>query len=227
MSHVQVKLNEWLSGGFELYKQHIAVLILPALLVVVVSMATFGILAGPMLAGFTMIVLRLKDGTEPKPGPADVFNGFSFFLPSFLFMLVYMIASVLVPVVLGVIPLIGGVLGLFATFAISAFVLFTMFLIVDQKLAFWPAVMASVDKVKLDFWPFLGFTVIISVISSLGMIACFIGVFVTMPFYYCASVLAYRDVFGGGAEAPVDLQPEQPTAEDSQGGSEPPSIPSA
>ncbi len=226
MQKVDVKFGDWLEQGFALYKQHLGSLIVPMLLVIVISILTLGILAGPMLAGLVLMILRMKDQTEPKPTVGDVFQGFQFFLNSFLFMLAYFVVGFIGSTILGFLPVIGGLLSYFFSFAIMALVLFTLFLIVDKKLDFWPAVMASVDKVKTNFWPFLGFAVVISVISALGMIACGIGIIITMPFYYCAAAVAYRDVFDEtDSGAVVEPQTDEQKQGDQPGETPPPMPP--
>lgn len=218
MNQVDVKFGEWLEKGFALYKEGIGTLIVAALLVLVISSATLGILAGPMLAGYVLIVLRLKDKTEPKPAIGDVFQGFNYFLQAFLFMIVYFVVMFVAATVLGFIPVIGGLASIFVSYAVATLVLFAMFLIVDKKMDFWPACQASIDQVKTNFWPFLGFTVVITVISMLGAIACLIGIIVTLPFYYCAIAVAYRDVYGENGNV---VEPQMDT------GSAPPPVPPA
>jgi uncharacterized membrane protein len=226
MEKVDVKFGDWLEQGFTLWKENIGVLVIPALLVLILSVFTLGILAGPMLAGLVLMILRLQDKAEPKPAIGDVFQGFQYFLNAFLFMLVYFVVSFVGSTILAIIPVIGGLLGYFFSFALMALVMFALFLIVDKKMDFWPAVMASVDKVKMNFWPFLGFAVVISVISALGLIACGIGIIVTMPFYYCAVAVAYRDVYGDAGGAPV-VEPRTDEQKQEGAGDAPPPIPPA
>ena len=96
--------------------------------------------------------------------------------------------------------------------------MFGMFLIVDKKMDFWPASMESINVVKTNFWPFLGFAVVAAIIGSLGAIACGIGVIFTLPIQGCILAVAYRAVFDGAqvSEGPPDIpEPEEtpPTEE--------------
>ena len=200
MQQTEVKFGPWMEQGFALYKENLALLILSALLVWLLSVLSLGILAGPMAAGMVLITLRLQDKTEPKPEIGDLFQGFSFFLNAFLFALVYSVVAYVGYFILLFVPMIGPLAAMVYLFALFTLVLFAMFLIVDKKMDFWPAIMASVEKVKTNFWPFLGFTVVISIAGGVGSILCGIGAILTLPFAYCAATVAYRDVFSDAAD---------------------------
>ena len=77
---------------------------------------------------------------------------------------------------------------------------------------FWPASMESINIVKSNFWPFLGFAVVAAIIGSLGAIACGIGAIFTLPIQVCILAVAYRAVFNGvrESESPPDIpEPDQ------------------
>ncbi len=216
MSNAEVKFSEWLEQGFAFFKEHIGALILPSLLAVVVSMLSFGILAGPMMIGMVLITLRLLDKTEPAPQPGDVFQGFSYFLNAFLLVLVWGVISFAGNVVLNLIPCLGQIAAVLFSFGIGTAVMFAPFLIAEKKMDFWPASMASIEKVKQDFWPYLGFYAVASILGSLGAIACGIGVIVTLPLYMGCMAIAYRSVFSDAvvvvAEPPPLAPPPPPDA---------------
>jgi len=96
---VDVKFGEWIQQGWELYKANIGIWIVASLLVIVISVATLGILSGPMMAGLAWMALVLVDRKEPKPQMGDVFKGFDYFLQSFLFYLVWGIIMLAISVV--------------------------------------------------------------------------------------------------------------------------------
>jgi uncharacterized membrane protein len=74
--------------------------------------------------------------------------------------------------------------------------MFGLFLIVDKQMAFWPATVGSFDKIKTNFWQFLGFSIVAGIIGSIGAIACGIGAALTLPIQACILTSAYREVFG-------------------------------
>ena len=192
MSKLDVDFGGWMQEAFTLYKRNFAVLLLVNLIALVLSSVTLFILSGPLYAGVVIVTLALLDGTSPKPEAGDVFKGFQFFLPSFLLMLVVLGASMLVGMVL-------GPLSSVATWVLSTLTMFSIFLIVEKKMDFWPSIVASYEMVKENFWVMLALVVVASILSTLGFLACCIGIFVTMPYYYCVMAVAYRKVTGAPA----------------------------
>jgi uncharacterized membrane protein len=195
MNQVQIKFGKWIEDGFNLYKANIALLTLSSLIAVILSVATFGILGGPMLAGLLFITLRLFDNQQPKPEVGNVFRGFDFFLNALLFFLFWAVAILIACFIIGLVPCIGQLAALFLVYSAQALLMFGLFLIVDHKMDFWPASMESINTVKANFWPFLGFSVIASIIGSIGAIACGIGIIITAPIQACILTVAYREVF--------------------------------
>ena len=212
MEKVQVKFGDWIEQGFNVYKANFGPLVLASLIVVLLSGVTFGILAGPMLAGLVIVTLELLDKKEPKPTGGTVFRGFDYFLNSFVFVIGWGLALMIASIIIGFIPCIGQLAAIFLVYAAQAFLMFGMFLIVDKKMDFWPASMESINVVKANFWPFLGFAVVAAIIGSLGAIACGIGVIFTIPIQGCILAVAYRAVFNGArvSESPPDIpEPEE------------------
>jgi uncharacterized membrane protein len=197
MEDVEVKFGEWIEQGFNLYKENFGTLVLASLIAVVLSAVSVGVLAGPMFAGMLLITFGMLDKKESKPEVGMLFKGFDYFLNSFLFVIIWGIALFLVSIIVGWVPCIGQLASLFVVFAAHALLMFGLFLIVDRGREFWPASVESFNKVKPNFWPFLGFSVVSNIIGSIGAIACGIGVVFTLPIQACILTVAYRDVFGG------------------------------
>ncbi len=207
MDEVEVKFGEWIEKGFNLYKENFGILVLASLIAVVLSTVTVGVLAGPMFAGVVLITLGLLDKKEPKPEVGTLFKGFDYFLDSLLFVVLWGIALFVVSIIVGLVPCIGQLASIFIVFVAHALLMFGLFLIVDKRREFWPASVESFNKVKPNFWPFLGFSVVSNIIGSIGAIACGIGVIFTLPIQACILTVAYRDVFGG-SEPEVSAEKE-------------------
>ena len=204
MEKIQVKFGEWIEKGFNLYKENIGILILVSLLAGVLCVASLGILAGPMLAGLTLITLGLFDKKGPKPEVGKLFDGFNYFLNSFLFILVWGVVIFVASLILAFLPVVGQLASIFLAYAAQALLMFGLFLIVDKKMDFWPASMESINKVKINFWPFLGLSAVASIIGGIGVIVCVVGIIVTFPIQFCILTVAYREVFGG-TETPASF----------------------
>ncbi len=196
-----IKFSEWIQDGFALYKQSIGIWIGASALAVLISLVSFGLLAGPLMAGLSWMALAMADRKTPAPQVGDVFKGFDWFLQSFLFHIVWGILLMAVSFVLNFIFCIGTVLSIAVNVAVSTAIMFGLFLIVDRKLDFWPASLASWEAVKPRLFPMLGLYVVSAVIGLCGLIACGIGVIATLPIMVCILAVAYRDVFGQPAGA--------------------------
>jgi len=212
MTDVTNKFGDWIKEGFDIYKNNLGLLIVASLIAVLLTAVTLGILGGPMSAGMVLIVLKLRDGSQPPPVAGDVFQGFQYFLPSFLFFIVWGLIILAGTVILSFIPCLGQIASICLCLAAGAFLMFGLFLIVDKKMDFWTASMASIDKVKPAFFPFLGLAVVAGIIGYIGALACGIGVIITMPIYFTILAVTYRDVFGSGA-----ISPEQGASQNPQG----------
>ena len=217
MDKIKVNFGEWIEKGFNLYKENFITLVLASLIAVVLSVVTVGILFGPMWAGILLITLALFDNKKPKPEVGDLFKGFNYFLNTFLFVIVWGIVLFVISFILALVPCIGQVASLLIGFVAQAFLMFGLFLIVDEQIDFWPASMESFNKVKTNFWPFLGLAVVTTIIGSIGAILCGIGVVVTAPIQACILTVAYREVFGG-VQKPIST--EEALREDTGSGGE-------
>jgi uncharacterized membrane protein len=195
MDTVEVKFGEWIERGFNLYKKNFGLLFLASIVGGILSAVSLLILAGPMMAGIILICLKLHDGETPRPEVGTLFRGFDFFLQSALFLGVWSLGLFVVQGILFTLPCIGQIAGIGLATAAWTFLMFGLFLIVDRKMDFWPASVESFNMVKASFWPFLGLSFIASIIGSLGAIFCGIGLFLTLPIYYCIMTVAYRAVF--------------------------------
>lgn len=196
---LEIKFSECISKAFDLYKDNFLVLLVITFVAVALSVLSIGILSGPMLAGVILVTLGLLDGKEPKPVIADVFKGFDCFLPAFLFVLVWTVATVVLQVLakLLFVESVNGVLQILIVIVIKTLAMFGLFLIVDQKIGFWPASLQSMKIAKQNFLILLAVVLVAGVISAAGFLACGIGVVVTAPMFLCILSVVYRDVVKG------------------------------
>ena len=195
MANGKVDIGGWISEAFELYKANFALLCVATLLALLLSVFTCGVLAGPMWAGLTLILLRVSRNEQPAPQIGDLFKGFEFFLQSLLYVVVIFAASF----ILGFIPMLGQV----APMLLMPRVMFSVCLIVDRKLEFWPAIVTSFEKAKTEYVSLLVLWLVASLISAAGAILCGVGAILTAPFSAIVAVVAYRHLFEGADAAPA------------------------
>lgn len=188
---------------------------------VLFSLANF-IITGPLLGGVYYFVFRVMRRQPAEVGA--VFNGFSDNLGQLI--LGHIIptliagATALPGIIMAAIPIVimaeneqpnaaliaiavvGFLLAMIPLIYFSLAWAFTIPLIVDKRLDFWPAMKASRAQVGRHFWTMLGLIVVLSIINIVGMIACCIGLFVTMPLFFVAMLLAYEILFASRTAQP-------------------------
>ena len=204
MANGKVDIGGWISEAFELYKANFALLCVATLVALLLGVFTCGVLAGPLWAGLTLIILRVSRKEAPEPQIGDVFKGFDFFLQALLYAVVLFAASF----ILGFVPMIGQV----APLLLLPLVMFAMSLIVDKKMDFWPAIQASFEKAKGEYVSLLVLSLLAALISAAGGLLCGVGAILTAPFSTIVSVVAYRHLFEDAAAeaAPVAEVPAIP-----------------
>ncbi len=188
-----VKTGDWLKEAFELYKSNFWLLFGAALIAGIISLTI--VLAGAMSVGLFLIVLRLLDGSEPRPSVGDVFKGFSALLPALLFVIGYVAIYTLASLILGSVPGIGGILSTLGSLAIGTLLMFGIPLIADKGLDPIPAAKLSAETVMKNFFGYLVFNIVASIAGGCGVILFGIGVFFTIPLYLVSIGVAYRKTF--------------------------------
>ena len=167
----------------------IGVAALISLLCSAASSTLIGIIVnGPLMGGLWLYFLKKARGE--KPGVETAFSGFSIaFAP---LMLAWLVAKLLT--FLGFLCLILP--GIYLMVAWK----FTLPLVADKRLAFWPAMELSRRVVTRHWWKFLAFGLLAFLLNAAGfLVLCGLGMFFTAPFTLAAAAYAYEDIFGAAA----------------------------
>jgi hypothetical protein len=149
------------------------------------------ILNGVFLGGLYYFFIRLIRGTHA--GVGDAFAGFS------IAFVQLMLASIVMSI-LGTLGLILCVLP--GVYLIVAWV-FALFLIIDKKIEFWPAMELSRRVVTSQWWAVFALVLVAALISVAGVLALLVGVFVTLPIGIGAIAYLYEDIFGAWNPRPA------------------------
>ena len=142
------------------------------------------VIGGPMMGGLYALYLKQLRG-QPS-SLSDAFVGFStLFVP---LMLAHIVSGLLtgLGVLLCVVP--GIYLGVAW--------LFTLPLVTDKHLDFWPAMELSRKVIHQHWWKLFGLVLVAGLVSIAGVLACVVGIFVTIPVAFGAIAYAYEDIFG-------------------------------
>ena len=196
-------IGKCFSEGWDLYKGNMGVLILGYLIVSVISGFTLGILSGPLLVGYFMIVDRLIKNDPEKPGAGDVFKGMSKFGPAFVAMLLFIVVAM----VASLLPVIGQI----AAYIISPLLMFTIMFITFEDLGVIDAfkkVIKGVTSGEMLMPIVLG--ILANLVGGVGAFLCLIGIIFTMPFAMTLYVCAYRQMTDGGDIIDAEVVSEDP-----------------
>lgn len=173
------------------------------------------VLMGPMICGIYLCLFDKYDGREVSF--ERLFQGFNYFLPSFLVCLVIVVPMIVV-FALMYIPLIGMAMAgqrmseeeLFIFLAgvlifefivivlmtmLHTLLLFSFQLIVDRKCGAWEAIKLSASAVWNNLAgvsKLMGATILVGIA---GYLLLCIGIYLAIPLIFAANTVAYRKVF--------------------------------
>ena len=185
------------------------------------------VITGPLMGGLLYLFLRVVRGEAAGPGDVfDGFRrAFGQLFLGQLVTSLLMGLCLLPALVAGVIMLIptisefkgAGLVHLVETFPANVLVavggvfllclipllylqvswMFTLPLILDKGLEFWPAMKLSWQRVNVHWWQLFGLMVLVGLVNVLGLLMCFVGILVTVPIGLAALMYAYETIFSG------------------------------
>jgi len=135
------------------------------------------------MGGLYQYYLKLIRGQNPAVG--DAFSGFTNGFGQL----------VLLGLVQGFLICLGFLLCIIPGIYLAVAWYFAMPLIVDKGLGFWEAMELSRKMVSKHWFAVFGLALLAGLVGCLGLIACCIGVFVTLPIAFAAIMYGYEDIF--------------------------------
>ena len=216
----EINIGSCISRGWELVKANFWLVVGATFLVTLcqqaagfVPVAGFFIslaLSGPLLGGLNVFFLKLMRGERAELG--DAFSGFSnafgrlcgtyllmmvailaVFLPGGIPLVVAMVSGSNAP---GVVAMILLLIGLLAAVYLGIAFSFAIILAADMQLGATDALRVSFRIVNMKWFTVFGLMFVAGLVNILGVLACLIGLLVTMPIFYAAILYAYEDIFG-------------------------------
>jgi uncharacterized membrane protein len=180
---IQVQTGRWIGAGWEIVKGDLGPFVLMSLVFVVLNSLVPFILQGALFAGFHIVCAKkLLHGQFEF---ADLFKGFNFFVPALVACLI-----------ISVLTVVGSIFCIIPGLVVGAMYMFSYLFIVDKRMDFWPAMQASYAIVKNDYFGFTLFFVALLLLNVLGVICCIVGVLATMPIFFAAVTVAYKEIVG-------------------------------
>jgi len=184
-----------------------ALSVLSSLLFMIVRAAVAGVFMGGL---YNMAIKQVK-GEPIRPG--DLFGATYAFKSVFRYFLVLdVVREVLVRIPASLLfvhhsvffgsvasLIVGGLLTIVipsvASIIVCALLMLAIPLMVDRRLSLVAAVIKSWTALAGDAWRAILFEVVTSILSVIGLLACFVGVFITGPWHFLCIALLYRDFF--------------------------------
>jgi uncharacterized membrane protein len=154
--------------GFNYFSQSLIATLLMVAPMMVMLLLMYALFCGGVVGVFALF--RNQAGVEGEPGPA----------PTFAIIALSVVSSL-------VFTAIGMVF--------QALFLFTYPLIVDKGLSGFDAVKVSFRGVLANFGGVLGLVLLTQLMSMLGVLVCFVGVYLELPLHFAMTVIAYRQIF--------------------------------
>ena len=141
------------------------------------------VIGGPLMGGLYLYFLRRIRGESANI--ETVFSGFSqrflhLFLGSFVTWLLTWLGFLCL-----VLP------GIY----LAVVWIFTIPLIMDKRLEFWPAMQLGRKMVSKHFWQILGFGFVLALLCFAGLLALIVGIVFVAPVVIAALMYAYEDIF--------------------------------
>ena len=180
---IQAQTGKWISAGWQMVKNEIGLFCLMSIVFLVINGCVPLILQGPLMAGFHIACIRKLMRGRLDIG--DMFKGFNFFG-----------AGLLAFLIISVFTFLGSLLCIIPGLVIAAMYQFTYLFIIDKKMDFWPAMQASHAIVKNDYFGFTLFFIALLLLNIAGVLLCLVGVVLTLPIYYAAITVAYKELVG-------------------------------
>ena len=172
--------------------------------------------AAPLMGGLFYVTLQTIRGQPATAG--DVFEGFR---RAFIqLVLGYLVCTILtglclIPaVVVGLITLLptmthhqqpgpvpilitvaAGLVCLVPMIFLTVNWMFTLPLIVDKQMEFWPAMQTSWKMVRKRWWQLFGLILLVGLINAGGFLLCCVGMLFSMPLGFAAMMYAYESIF--------------------------------
>lgn len=204
---INFKFNQYLSNGYEFLKNNFGNLLLAFFFCMIMS---FIPLCGFLAVGnFYKYCRGLRRGQQVTAGDIFNFDNFSAYLILQL-ILIGIIILFYIPLMI-MFPMIansGGEpsAGFWTFFIIYIIALYVGIFIIAVKAFYIPALISlggvteiktawkmSVTMGKGNFWSILLFSLVVAFLGQLGILACGIGLILTMPFIYTANYFAFED----------------------------------
>lgn len=177
-----VEIGSCFSRSWNLLMQNFWLLV-GASFVLGLIQGAIGLLAGVCMGGLYFLLLKLIRGQR-----AEFSDGFAGFNVAFVQLFLAGLVSALL-------TSLGLILCILPGIFLAVAWMFTLPLVMDKKLDFWAAMELSRKVVSRHWWLIFCLALMNMLVMLLGVMACFVGVFIAHPLIFGATAYAYEDIF--------------------------------
>lgn len=176
------------SAGIDGFKKEPVTHVVATLLVAIIGNVSVGLLMGPMIVGYMRMIKIQDEGGKPQIG--DVFKGFDDFVPALLAALVS-----------GIIVGVGFMLCILPGLLIMAILPAATYLVAVGEKDGINAIRRAWEAVKENLVGAFLCMLVLGILGQIGVIACFIGILVTLPIAFIGMYQMAKQLTNAGAAA--------------------------
>lgn len=182
-SGYSVKIEQYITKGFILFRKKPELFLLYTALYIISIPLGGVIISFPLAAGFFIAAHRLNSGKSLFFD--HFFDGFKFFIPLILIMLVE-----------GIFVFLGFFLLIFPGIYLIVAYYFAPLFVIFHKMDFRKAMKTSRNLIHKKWFSIFGFMIILGLINFLGALALGVGALFTIPITFCSIYAAFDDIVG-------------------------------
>ncbi len=195
-----MRLRAGLSQAWALIGADLPLFVLAASLITALSLISAFILFFPLLVGLCGMFLERRRGRRPEL--SQLWEGlFHYFPAAFTLWLLFLLAALplhLLDLWLHSLqspgPAVGVLIVLLGLSFLAVPALFALPLIAEQDLSAWEALQLSVRLVKPHWLRLWGLLLFMGALIALGVFACGVGLFITLPLVVALLIVAYIQI---------------------------------
>jgi hypothetical protein len=216
-----VRARGWLTASWDLIGADLPVFAVAGFLTISVSLVTLFIMAMPLVTGLCIMFSEKLQGNKPQL--AHLWEGAGSRFPAAISIWVVMMLAALpfdatnayLHDMKGALPTIGVVVVFLGLWLVSTPLFFCLPTIADRDVSARDALRLSWAQVRPRWGGILAAVIVYSIVMLFGIIACGVGIIITLPLVVGAQMLAYREYFRD-FEVPQLIPIKEPVASEGE-----------
>lgn len=181
-----IDIGACISTGWETFKKDPLNHILALVLIGVCGSISMGILSGPMMVGYTRMLMREAEGQRISAG--DVFKGFDDFVPG-------LVAALLSSLIISV----GYTFLVIPGILLAPLLPYTIYFVAAGEKDGIEALKRAFQVLQAQLVPGALCVFVLGIVGALGVLGCCVGLLATMPIAAIGNFVMCRQILGHGA----------------------------